>query len=180
MNDLSTSDVEFVAMQAVYKALESLDDDARSRVVEYITRRLEIATTAPRSQRRAGHGGDEEMEEVAQDAAEVSAPKFESLAELFDATKPRTNAERALVAGYWLQICKGAESFDGFSANQGLKHLGHGVGNITNAIDSLKAQKPALALQLKKSGTSRQARKTYKVTHAGIMAVEAMIAGRSA
>ena len=177
MNENSTPDVEFAAMQAVYTALEPLDDDARSRVVEYITHRLEIATTAPRRQDHAGHGGDEENEEGTQDAALASAPKFSSLAELHDATQPRSNAERALVAGYWLQICEGAESFDGFSANQGLKNLGHGVGNITNAINSLKAQKPALVLQLKKSGTSKQARKTYKVTHVGITAIEAMIRG---
>lgn len=175
MSDISAPDVEFAAMQSVYEALEPLDDDARSRVVEYITHRLEIATSAPRHQRQVGHKVDDGAEEV--DATVASAPKFGSLAELHDAAQPRSNAERALVAGYWLQICEGADSFEGFSANQGLKNLGHGVSNITNAIDSLKAQKPALVLQLKKSGTSKQARKTYKVTHAGIMAVEAMISG---
>jgi hypothetical protein len=38
-------------------------------------------------------------------------------------------------------------------------------------------QKPALVLQLKKAGKSRQARKTYKVTVAGVKAVEAMLRG---
>jgi hypothetical protein len=81
------------------------------------------------------------------------------------------------VGGYWLQVCQNSESFDGFSVNKELKDVGQGLGNITNAIDGLRSQKPALALQLKKSGKSQQARKTYKVTVPGIKAVEAMING---
>jgi hypothetical protein len=38
------------------------------------------------------------------------------------------------------------------------------------------ALRAALALQLKKSGKSKQSRKLYKLTVAGIKAVEAMIA----
>ena len=107
----------------------------------------------------------------------AGASKYGSLAELHDSAQPKSNADKALVAGYWLQVCQGSESFDGFSANKDLKNLGHGIGNITIAINSLRRQKPALVLQLKKSGTSKQARKTYKVTVAGIMAVKAMING---
>jgi hypothetical protein len=61
--------------------------------------------------------------------------------------------------------------------NKELKNLGEGILNITSALDALKAQKPALALQLKKAGKSRQARKTYKVTVAGLKFVENMIRG---
>lgn len=39
----ATADAEFSAMQSVYAALEPLEDDARSRVVNYIVARLEIA-----------------------------------------------------------------------------------------------------------------------------------------
>ena len=81
--------------------------------------------------------------------------------------------------GYWLQVCNKAESFDSQRANTELKNLGHGVPNITKAIDGLKAQNPALALQLKKAGTTRQARKVYKITVAGVKAIEGLIiAGR--
>jgi hypothetical protein len=37
-----------------------------------------------------------------------------------------------------------------------------------DALDTLKAQKPAPVLQLKKAGTTTQARKTYKVTTVGL------------
>ena len=168
------SDPEFVAMHSVYKALEPLDDEARSRVVAYVVARLEI-TTAPQ-------WGHESAPTVARptDEGEIArepndAPKFSSFAELFDAAQPKTNPEKALVAGYWLQVCQGAESFDGFAANKELKNLGHGLVNITNAIEGLKMQKPALALQLAKSGAAQQARKTYKLTVAGIKMLDAMM-----
>jgi hypothetical protein len=49
------------------------------------------------------------------------------------------------------------------------------VKHITSAFDTLKARKPAAVMQLKKSGSTRQARKTYKLTVAGKNAVELMI-----
>lgn len=178
MNDLITApDEEFAAMQAVYKALEPLDDDARSRVIEYIISRLDIAAPTALRSRAAGLAGDDEVDEAVLEAGEAGARKYGSLAELYDTAQPTTNANKALVAGYWLQVCRGAESFDGFSANKDLKNLGHGLSNITNSITSLREQKPTLVIQTKKSGKSQQARKTYKVTVAGIVAVEAMIDG---
>ncbi len=74
-------------------------------------------------------------------------------------------------------MCQGADSFDSQSANTALKNLGHAIANITMALGALIKQKPALVLQTKKSGKSRQARKTFKLTVAGIKAVEDMING---
>lgn len=168
-------DAEFAAMQTVYTALAPLKEEARNRVVDYVVARLEIARQArPADSRGEAKASDDDVA-IGKEAAE--APMYGAFAELHDAALPQTRSDKALVAGYWLQVCQGAESFDGFSANKELKNLGEGVTNITGAIDNLKGQKPALALQLKKSGKSRQARKTYKITVAGIKSVEAMING---
>jgi hypothetical protein len=176
----AVKDAEFAAMQAIYEALEDLKEDARSRVVTYVLDRLAIeadGVSGKRSRPLAG-GSDADVEEDAVlHREEAAAPKFGTFAELHDAAQPKTQADKALVAGYWLQVCQSAESFDGFSANKQLKNLGEGMQNITAAINGLKNQKPALTLQLKKSGKSRQARKTYKLTLAGIKSVEAMING---
>ncbi len=167
-------DEEFEAISTVYKALEALDEDARARVLNYITSRLNVT------------GEHKAEDETADSAANVVAalqqeqrlaPKFDSFAELFDAARPSNNANMALVAGYWLQVCQGQGEFDGQSANGELKHLGQRIENITVAMNSLMTQKPALVIQLRKSGRSQQARKTYKVTVSGIKAVEAMIQG---
>ncbi len=164
-------DGEFEAIKNIYLALEPLDDDARSRVVNYIISRLDIAIES----------GPDDVIETADELdtsiveEQAKAPQYPSFAELFEAAQPKSNADKALVAGYWLQVCQGQADFDGFNANRELKHLGEGIPNITIAINALKAQKPALVLQIKKSGKSQQARKIYKVTSAGIKMVEAMI-----
>lgn len=71
---------------------------------------------------------------------------------------------------------KGQESFGSLELNKLLKDLGHGVTGTAKVMTMLIAKKPALILQLKKSGKSQQARKTYKLTDAGKKAVEQMIA----
>jgi Transcriptional regulator PadR-like family len=83
---------------------------------------------------------------------------------------------RALVVGYWYQFVQGEAEFTGQTINSALKHLGYRAANITTAFDRLQAQRPALVVQVRKSGTSKQARKKYKLTNEGKRAVEQMIA----
>lgn len=182
--DQDEIDVEFAAMQTLYRTLKPLDEEGRVRVLDYVAARLDIPQRAGVKKAKNGpaeeadDNADEDGAEAAASAAAATATMtFAAFAELHDAAQPKTNPEKALVAGYWLQVCEKAETFDSQSANTALKHLGEGVANITSAIDSLKNQKPALALQLKKSGKTRQARKTYKITVAGVKAVENMIRG---
>ena len=163
---------ELDATRKVYETLKPLSPDAQERVLHHISGLLKMG---------GGTRRQDEMNEV-QEAADIEreekeAPKFSTFADLFDAAEPKTQAQRALVAGYWLQVCQESESFDGFSANKVLKQLGHGLDNVTIAINALKKEKPALALQIGKSGKTQQARKTYKLAIAGIKSVEAMING---
>ncbi len=170
-------DTEFAAIRTIVETLDPLEPDSRQRVFEYVTAHLKISTSAA-----APH--DSALERVKKDENDRepdmdSTPRttFDTFAELFDAAQPTSNANRALVSGYWIQVCDGADRFGGQLVNKALKDLGYGISNITAAIDILKQKKPALVLQLKKAGKSQQARKTYKVTEAGIKAVEAMISG---
>lgn len=172
---------EFSAIKAVHEALEPLEEEARSRVLTYITSLLgiDVKVAGSRGAARATDDADadEEAEEAAADEAAKGAPTFSTFAELYAAASPKSNGEKALVVGYWLQVCQGAENFTAAAANKELTHLGHKVANITDAIDQMKNQKPMLILQLKKSGNSRQARKLYKVSHEGVKRVEGMIGG---
>ncbi|MFM0420012.1 hypothetical protein [Paraburkholderia aromaticivorans] len=171
---------EFSAIRTVHDALEPLDEEARTRVLTYITSLLGIdAKVTSRSNTALvdAEPADEAAAEKAADEAAKDAPTFSTFAELYAAAGPKNNGERALVVGYWLQVCQGTENFTAASANKELTHLGHKVANITDAIDSMKNQKPMLILQLKKSGNSRQARKLYKVSHEGVKRVEGMIGG---
>ncbi|WP_153134699.1 hypothetical protein [Paraburkholderia agricolaris] len=171
---------EFSAIRTVHDALEPLDEEARTRVLTYITSLLGIDAKVTNRSSAAlvdAEPADEAAAEKAADEAAKDAPTFSTFAELYAAAGPKNNGERALVVGYWLQVCQGAENFTAASANKELTHLGHKVANITDAIDSMKNQKPMLILQLKKSGNSRQARKLYKVSHEGVKRVEGMIGG---
>lgn len=165
---------ELDTTRAVYEALAPLTPAARTRVLDHVSGLFEVQRSDARHQGRSNGG---RQEEVAIEREEKLAPKFPTFAELFEAAHPETQAEMALVAGYWVQVCQGQENFDSFTANRELKHLGHVLKNITVALEVLKKEKPALVLQLAKSGKSKQARKTYKLTVAGIKAVEAKING---
>jgi len=102
---------------------------------------------------------------------------FSSLPDLYAAVSPASDSSRALVVGYWFQAMQGEQDLDGFQINKELKHLGHGISNITTALSSLIERKPQLVIQTRKSGNSKQARKRYRLTDAGIKAVERMLSG---
>lgn len=163
------SDSEIEAMGTIAGIVEGLKEEQRGRVIRYIFERFKIAGASSGPKMSAGG---------TQTDSPVDVPsEFSDFASLVDAAHPDTDTIRALVAGYWLQVCKGSPSFDAQSANTELKHLGHPSSNITNALSALIEQKPALVLQLRKSGNTKQARKLYKVTESGIRKVKSMVSG---
>lgn len=159
------NDAEIDAMTVVANALDNLDSDARTRVLRWAVSRFGQVQTRTAV---AGYAPNE------LDASSQLSDGCETFAELFAAANPTTEREKALVAGYWTQVCEGQPMFVSQALNDALKNLGHGVGNITDALTQLRNDRPALVLQLKKSGTSKQSRKTYKLTIEGIKRVESM------
>ncbi len=167
-------DPELAAIHTVFGALNPLEPDSRQRVVSYVVARLDISPVLS-DRVNAAPVADRVNEQLPDLGCRES---FETLAELFDAAgKPEKHPIKALVVGYWLQVCQGADSFHSLSVNKALKDLGYGIPNITQAMNGLKDRNPAFVNQLTKSGKSKQARKTYKVTKAGIEALEEMIDG---
>lgn len=163
---------ELTAMKQIADALEPLDEAARARALHWA---FSSFGGAPNAKQTFGMGGN-----TRPGIANDSAADSETFAELFEAASPTTEREKGLVAAYWVQVCQGQPSFGSQPLNDALKDLGHGVGNITDALSALKDERPALLLQLKKSGTSKQARKTYKLTQEGIRRVQNMMAGQAA
>jgi hypothetical protein len=153
-------------MTEIAKALAEIDTDARVRVLAWAANRYGIESpvggaVGVMSKSAPGRGGD--------------SPRYDVFVDLFDAAAPKTDAERALVGGFWLQVLEGAADFPAQQVNDALKDVGHGVGNITDAFSGLQGRGPALVRQVAKSGKSRQARKRYKLTIAGIAVVEEML-----
>ncbi len=102
---------------------------------------------------------------------------YAAFVDLFDQANPKTEPERALVGGYWFQEISGHPSFDAQEVNNALKDVGHGIGNVTQALNSLQNRKPALVRQMSKSGKTKQARKKYKLTTAGSAAAGRLLVG---
>jgi len=160
------NDTEVGAMSSIVDALEGLEDEKRQRVLRWACDRYGVQLGRAVA-KRVGPPGSEN-EEVG----------FGDIATLYDAASPKTDAERALVAGYWYQQLEGRADLDAQTVNKALKNLGHGISNITWALMELQKGKPALVLQTHKSGKSKQARKKYKLTEAGIRTVKRMVAGQ--
>lgn len=168
-----SADSEIKAMSAVAVAIENLENDARARVLLWAIGHFGIGVAGLKATRHSLAAGGES-------SVSRSTGEYETFAELFSAVHPRTEKDKAMVAAYWVQVSQGAGSFQSQSLNDALKDLGHQIGNITEALNQLKASRPALVLQLKKSGSTRQARKTYKLTQAGMTRVEEMIQNETA
>jgi hypothetical protein len=169
---------ELDAMRGVAAALSSLDAGGIGRVLRWAAEAFGSApapfapTAVLPSAPKLSYEGRTTDSQVPTGSALTS---FASIADLYAAAQPRSDADKALVVGYWIQILQGAQDFDSQSVNAELKHLGHGVGNITQAFGSLMTRKPQFVIQTRKTGTTQQARKRFKVTLAGQQAVERMI-----
>lgn len=170
----ATDEKELKAFKDIHGVLSPLDVETRGRVLKAIVALLSIDVALPSPIRDKETN---EMETVYNDHQSEDITTFLTFADLFDRTDPTTLPAKALIAGYWLQVCKAGEKFTAHMANKELTNLGHRIPNITSALDSLKGSKPALVLQLGKSGSSKQARKTYKLSTSGEKEVRRLIDG---
>lgn len=163
-----SADLEIEAMQKMAEVLEPLGEEERSRAIKWAASRF-------------GTSLDSKTPPAANNLVDgpLTNSEYTSFAELFDATDPQVDKEKALVAAYWTQVVQGQENFGSQSLNTALKDLGHGLSNVTVSLTHLIKAKPALALQVQKSGRAQQSRKTYKLTKAGIDRVIEMLGQHS-
>jgi len=164
---------ELTAMTEIAKALQPLDTDAVRRVLIWAGDRFNagVSLGAP------AVANDSNTNDADSSQNSDSQDDFTDVADLFAAANPRNDPQKALLVAYWFQKLNGQPDFESAAVNKELKHLGHGVANITAALSSLMTRKPQLVIQTKKSGSSQQARKRYKLTNEGVKQVERMIRG---
>jgi hypothetical protein len=167
-------DPEISAMTKMAEALEDLEPAARSRVLRWAADKYEVALAAAKNL-KSGIDSEIESEDETATGNDEQVQEHETFAELFSEADPSTSAEKVLVAGYWHQEILGQSDITSAALNKDLKDLGHGITGINEKFDSLMGTKPQLAIQLKKSGSAKQARKKYKITKAGITKVNEML-----
>ena len=159
---------ELQAMIDVEQSLQDLGPEVQGRIINWAAERFGVWM---KGSRKTPTGRSDDL------AIDFDRSDYETVAEFHDAAGPSTDATRALVVGYWIQVAMGESTFKSASVNKELKDLGHAVGNITGAFDVLKDKTPALVVQVAKRGKTKQARKEYKVTDAGKKEVERMLHG---
>lgn len=165
------ADLEITAMSAITSALLPLEPDQQARVLRWAADRFSVRDI------KTGAASNLIFDDTAVEAApDATRRAYNSIDELFESGVAKTNSQKALLAAYWFQVVQGGGTFQSFTLNAALKNMGQGIPNITDALGSAEAQKPALVMQTSKTGKARQARKTYKLTTAGVKAVEAMLA----
>jgi hypothetical protein len=163
-------DAEIEAMGKVVDALGGLEEDERGRVLRWAAERYGVAILNTRGGNVEADEADDDVDDSREDDTGSGGGqklKVEDFAEFYDATDPKTDAERVLVASYWVQVHQGKTTFGSLDLNKLLKDLGHGVGTINKAMTTNINKKPALILQVTRGGSARQARKKYKLTDAG-------------
>lgn len=161
---MGISEVE--AISVVDRALGELEEDEAARVLRWAAEKYgQSPPPAPVPAEIAGGPAE---------AAEPAA--FEHIADLMAAADPHNGVERVLVATYWFQVINDHPSVTGQQVNDALRNLGHASSNITDSFTSLIRRKPQLAIQVEKTGSSKQARKKYKLTVAGINQVKKLLA----
>ena len=160
---------EAKAIANVVEAFRPLDGAAITRVLEWAAKRY-----------GAGRGAEAPLPASAPRTDGAVEARVGDLAELYTAADPRTESESVLVAAYWRHLAHATEVLDSQALNRDLKNLGRGVANVTRACSVLIQQRPALMLQVKKAGTTKQARKQYRLTAAGVQRAREMLAGRDA
>jgi len=99
---------------------------------------------------------------------------FNSLVERWT---PSTQADWSLLGAYYFQRILSQASITGLQVNKELKQHGRGVSNITDCFTINMNADPARMMQTRKSGKSKQAKKLYLVTTAGIKYVEDRLNG---
>lgn len=167
--------VEIKAMTAVAEALKGLSPQPLERVLEWANKHF-LGRAAPKAKPAAGTN----VVVANDDAVGGGDQEHVDFPTLLSSARHSTRVDRALLAGYYHQVVLGQTDFDGFSLNRELKNAGHASGNITRDLDGLIAKTPQLVIQTRKHGVSKQARKQYRLTTAGVAAAKAMMTAAGA
>lgn len=161
-------DREIKAMSRIAEALADLgegEEEVVRRILRWAGSRYGVRDE-PSATRQQSEG---------QQSVPLSGGRFATAADLFDAVDPQMEFEKAITIGYWFQSVQGQPDFGGQEVNSTLKNIGHGIVNITDAFNTAMGRKPSLVIQTQKTGSSKQARKQYKLTVAGTRWVEARL-----
>ena len=163
-------DPELQAMTSIAALLTNLDEESRARVLNWAADKFGVSISGNNVNLSIDGDGSE-----GNDKERPQGKNYVDFVDLFDDVTPNSNFEKALTGAYWIQAMQGEPSWRSLQVNNLLKDTGNGIDHIVDALGSAQRKNPALVRQMAKSGKSRQARKTFKLTSAGIKFIASKI-----
>lgn len=171
---------EISAIQIIADTIEELTPAERRRVAawlsEYAKQDDAVAIAAPQVETAVEQevDTDAEFEDAAEDEALTAFP-YDSFVDFYNATAPKTGAQKAAVAGYWLESQEGLESWKVFEVNKLLKSIGVKVSSMSIVLTNAVKANPALVEELGRLGDGERARKTFRLSTVGNAYVEGLL-----
>ena len=201
-------DLELNVMAESYSLIKGLQDDQKKRVIQWLVGRFGLMNsnafeTALQKMEASTFTSGVSTSYVAEKqppatpkkkpaspTRKVAAPKAQSVEVittdlisysihgLFERVKTKTDVARVLLVAAYLQEKQSDEELGSRQINKELKSIGRGIKNITQAINSLLKKDPELLVMTRKTTTSQQGKKKYRVTALGMSKVnEALVNG---
>jgi hypothetical protein len=189
-------DQEINALNDVYEALKGLDNSQIKRIIDWVTDKFALdkhpdlkvmegeaapqpveaaAPAAAPVKKRRGRGPTKMKAEVETplpqpaEAVEITGlMKYDTFQDLCFSSNAKTVTAKILLAAAYLNENKNIKEFGSSDVNALMKKIGHGVPNISAAINNLMDKNPPLLVQTGKPGTRKHARRTYSVTEEGL------------
>lgn len=160
---------ELKAMATVAAAIDSLSlPSARLRVAAWAADRYGLV---PARRDRGPH-----VQPATNETSEsMEGSEYSDFAEMFHAAAPRNDRERLLTAGHWLQVRQSEPHLHADNVNEILTPLGERISRVRVVLPALFAGRPALVIRTGK-GKGTRSRVTFRLTTAGLAAVDAAIA----
>jgi hypothetical protein len=168
---------EIKALGQIDAALKELEADEARRVLSWAVDKYDPTGELKQRVQSNSKAGEADGSEHKDPKSDSDNGEYERISDLVDAASPQTIVDYVLVASYWFQVLGGKESVAAQEVNSALKDLGHGSSNITDSFTSLMERKPPHVRQVQKTGSTRQARKRYRITEEGLKAIARMLAG---
>ena len=175
-------DPELAVMARSYDIIKDLGMEERKRVIQWLTNKLGVESgNTPQAvlpisfgypsmgQANGSHALENAETTTVLSSNETSTDLGAySVQGLFDRIKMKTDVARVLLVAAYLQDKDPATELGSRPINKELKKIGHGIKNITQAINSLLKKDPELLVMTRKTTSSQQGKKKYHVTDLGM------------
>jgi hypothetical protein len=161
-------------LDEINTAISSYDPVLKEKARDIL---LERAFGSSEAATSGGSSGQRARGRPRSDASSGGREDAGDLASLLTRWSPTTMSDKALLGAYYLTRARGEDTVTSQAINSELKRNGLAISNITRAIEANMRPDRPLMVQEKKMGSTKQARKQYRITPAGVETVERKLQG---